>query len=181
MHETLNFLEILDGQIRRSHQTTPKPTVRQRFINRRTRFPYSKAVMFEDREQEYRKQDLYPKWLTKREDFLDFMYKNYEKKLMSIPKICEKDSRASDQKYFVGLYLQQHPLFADLPQVVIELILANLKTRYFRVGEIVHPGGAPQFMGIVFAGVVSYKNGKDTILCEKNSAIMSSAFTGQHY
>jgi len=52
--------------------------------------------MFEDREQEYRKQDLYPKWLTKREDFLDFMYKNYEKKLMSIPKICEKDSRASD-------------------------------------------------------------------------------------
>ena len=96
MHETLNFLEILDGGIKRSHQTTPKPTIRDRMSSKRSRFPYAKAVMFEEREQEYRKQDLYPKWLTKREDFLDFMYKNYEKKLMSIPNICEKETRASD-------------------------------------------------------------------------------------
>jgi signal-transduction protein with cAMP-binding, CBS, and nucleotidyltransferase domain len=58
------------------------------------------------------------------------------------------------------LYLQQHPLFANLSQVVFDLILANLKTRYVRIGEIVHPGGAPDFMGIVFAGVLTYKQGK---------------------
>lgn len=46
------------------------------------------------------------------------MYRNYENKIMSIPKICEKEVRASDEKYFVSLYLSQIPTFKDLPAVV---------------------------------------------------------------
>lgn len=34
---------------------------------------------------------------------------------MSIPLICEKEERASDEKYFVGLFLQQIAMFRDLP------------------------------------------------------------------
>jgi signal-transduction protein with cAMP-binding, CBS, and nucleotidyltransferase domain len=109
------------------------------------------------------------------------MYNNYEKKLMSIPKICEKDYRASDEKYFVGLYLQQNPLFSKLPQVVFELLLAKIKTKYVKVGETVHPGGPPSFMGILFAGVVTIKRERETVVCEKNSVIMGSAFDGHSH
>jgi hypothetical protein len=42
------------------------------------------------------KYDEFPKWLIEKEGFVDFMYRNYESKLMSIPKICEKETRASD-------------------------------------------------------------------------------------
>ena len=91
------------------------------------------------------------------------MYNNYEKKLMSIPKICEKQQRASDEKYFVGLYLQQNPLFSKLPAVVIDLLLTHISTRYLKAGEVVHQGGPPAFMGVVFAGLVASKKGKEMI------------------
>lgn len=64
------------------------------------RYPYAKALNIS--EEKYSE---FPKWLIEKEGFIDFMYKNYESKMMSIPKICEKDSRASDEKYFVSLYL----------------------------------------------------------------------------
>lgn len=60
---------------------------------------------------------------------------------MSIPKICEKENRASDEKYFLGLYLQQLELFKKLPSVVTEIILSSMKTKYYKSGEIVHGGG----------------------------------------
>ena len=66
------------------------------------------------------------------------MYRNYENKIMSIPKICEKEVRASDEKYFVSLFLSQIPTFKDLPAVVSEVILDNLRTRYYAVNDVVH-------------------------------------------
>ena len=47
-----------------------RPAIRERVISKRSRFPYSKAVLFDDREEEYKKPEVYPKWITKREDFL---------------------------------------------------------------------------------------------------------------
>lgn len=41
----------------------------------------------------------------------------------------------------------------------------NLKTRYVKVGEIIHPGGPPAFMAVIFAGVAGYRKGKDTVIC----------------
>ncbi len=57
---------------------------------------------------------------------------------MSIPKICEKTTRASDEKYFVSLYLSQIPTFKDLPQVVKEIVLDHLKVKYYASGDIIH-------------------------------------------
>lgn len=71
------------------------------------------------------------------------MYKNYENKLMSIPKICEKKERASDEKYFVSLYIEQIPFFQNLPPVVKDIILSQLKTMYFKPGESIHNEGSP--------------------------------------
>jgi hypothetical protein len=82
------------------------------------------------------------------------MYHNYESKLMSIPRICEKQHRASDELYFVNLYLQQIPFFKDLPPIVTEIILANITTHYYKAGELVHSGGVPAFLGVVFVGSV---------------------------
>lgn len=105
------------------------------------------------------------------------MYKNYENKLMSIPKICEKMARASDEKYFVSMYLQQIPIFSNLPGVVIEIILTHIKTKYFKVGDVLHyEHEDPQFLGIVYVGAVQYKSGKRTVVKEKNDVIMTSAF-----
>lgn len=50
---------------------------------RNHRYPYAKAIDF--RESKY---NGYPRWLTEKEGFSDFIYKSYEKKLMSIPSIC---------------------------------------------------------------------------------------------
>lgn len=69
------------------------------------------------------------------------MYKNYENKLMSIPKICEKKERASDEKYFVSLYIEQIPFFQNLPPVVKDIILSQLKTTYYKPGESIHNEG----------------------------------------
>jgi hypothetical protein len=55
------------------------------------RYPYAKAMDFTES-----KYNDFPKWLIEKEGFVDFMYRNYETKIMSIPKICEKEVRASD-------------------------------------------------------------------------------------
>lgn len=47
------------------------------------KFTFAKVLDFNEE-----KFDDYPKWLTEREDFVKFMYENYESKLLSIPKIC---------------------------------------------------------------------------------------------
>ena len=41
------------------------------------------------------KYDQFPKWLKEKEGFVDFMYRNYENRLLSIPNICEKELRGS--------------------------------------------------------------------------------------
>lgn len=80
MQETIKLLNVIDLQIKRSSvENTPKNSVK------RNKFPYAKVLDFgSDKYAEF------PKWLTEREEFLDFMYKKYEDKLLSIPKICEK-------------------------------------------------------------------------------------------
>jgi signal-transduction protein with cAMP-binding, CBS, and nucleotidyltransferase domain len=92
------------------------------------------------------------------------MYKNYENKLMSIPKICEKKDRASDEKYFVSLYLEQIPFFQNLPPVVKDTILSQLRTCYYKTGECIHQEGAPDFMAVIFVGAVTWKTDKKPIV-----------------
>ncbi len=82
---------------------------------------------------------------------------------MSIPSICDKRIKASDEKYFLGLYLQQLPLFNKLPSVVIDIVLSHLTSKYFKTGDVVHPGGEPEFLGIVFAGILISKAKQATI------------------
>lgn len=77
------------------------------------RYPYARAIDFTES-----KYSEFPKWLIEKDGFVDFMYRNYENKIMSIPKICEKEVRASDEKYFVSLFLSQIHTFKDLPTVV---------------------------------------------------------------
>lgn len=91
------------------------------------------------------------------------MYRNYEDKLMSIPHICEQDSRPSDQRYFLSLYLQQVPLLANLPPPVTDIVLTHLRTRYCLPGQTVHPGGPPAFLAVVFVGALQYRTPKRTV------------------
>lgn len=85
MQETITFLNVLDGKARRSLTNTPKShsAKDKLYMKRNSRFPYAKAIDFN--EAQYTP---FPKWLTEKEGFIDFMYRNYESKLMSIPKIC---------------------------------------------------------------------------------------------
>lgn len=136
MHETINFLSIIDSKIKRSRASTPKHTqsLKEKLYSRRSsKYPYAKAIDFH--ETQYGD---FPKWLTQKEGFVDFMYNNYGSKLMSIPKICEKKERASDEKYFVSLFLDQIPIFSGLPPVVSDIILSQLKTRYYKPGDVIH-------------------------------------------
>ena len=96
MQETLNFLTIIDGKIKKKQELNRKHlhsvTIKDRIqCKRNQRYPYAKAIDF--RESMYKE---YPRWLTQKVGFSDFMYQSYEKKLMSIPSICEKAERASD-------------------------------------------------------------------------------------
>lgn len=95
MHETLNLLTIIDDKIKRSHHVGGRKlhaiSTRDKVMNKKSnRYPYAKAIDF--RESKYND---FPRWLTQKEGFSDFMYKSYEKKLMSIPLICEKTTRES--------------------------------------------------------------------------------------
>lgn len=129
-------------------------TIKDRVLMKRNnRFPYAKAINF--RESMYKE---YPKWLTQKDGFTDFMYKSYEKKLMSIPKICEKSVRASQEKYFLTLYLQKIKMFKDLPNEVNQIILDNITTKYYKAGEKVYDEKDPnQFIGVIYVGSVEYK------------------------
>lgn len=128
-------MNIIDSKIKHDRNKTAKShSVKDKiYLKRNSRLPYAKAIDFN--ETQYAD---FPKWLTQKEGFIDFMYKNYEQKLMSIPKICEKSNRASDEKYFVSLYLDQIPFFQELPQVVNDIILSNITTRYYKAGDLIY-------------------------------------------
>ena len=87
MHETINFLNILDTKNKRRSQSAPKvSSLKDKIHGRRfTKFPYAKAIDFSEEQYEN-----FPQWLIEKDGFSQFMYRNYENKLMSIPKICEK-------------------------------------------------------------------------------------------
>jgi hypothetical protein len=59
------------------------------------------------------------------------MYKKYENKLLSIPKICEKEVKESDEKYFVSLYLEQIAIFKNLPHSIRDIFLNGIRTKYY--------------------------------------------------
>ena len=46
MQQSLNFLQILDGAVKRNNSLA-KSNVRDRIGSRRSRFPYTKAVLFD--------------------------------------------------------------------------------------------------------------------------------------
>lgn len=81
----------------------------------------------------------------------------------------------------MGLYLQQLELFSKLPQVVTEIVLNNMKTKYYKPGDTVHGGGPAPFMGVIFTGTLISKINKQTIIFEKNTIVMPGAFYKQSY
>lgn len=96
MHETLNLLTVIDDKIKKNHIAYGRKlhaiNNKNKYMGKKgNKYPFSKAIDF--RESKYKE---YPKWITEKEGFADFMYKNYENKLMSIPHICEKEQRESD-------------------------------------------------------------------------------------
>ena len=88
MQETIKLLDVIDSRIRHESST---PSKQHSSYIKRNKFAYARVLEFSEN-----KFKLYPTWLTQRNDFMDFMYEKYEKKLLSIPKICEKKKRASD-------------------------------------------------------------------------------------
>ena len=101
---------------------------------------------------------MFPNWLKTRNDFVQFMYTNYEKKILALPKICEKlpKERTSDELYFLSMYLLQIDIFQKLPTSIEEIILKNIQTRYYKKGDIIHRGfdDPVEFMAVVFLGEV---------------------------
>jgi len=56
-------------------------------------------------------------------------------------------------------------VFRGLPNVIKDIILNNLRTKYYSADEIVHyEEQTAQFIGIIFLGEVEYKNGKRKII-----------------
>lgn len=138
------------------------------------KFPFFRALHFNENKFEQ-----YPEWMTQREDFTSFMYKNYENKLLSIPKICEKQSkdRASDEKYFVSLYLQQLDIFQNIPQLIMDNVLAEIKTKTYHAGDVIHDENTEiKFMAVVFVGSVEFTKNKKVYKKERNEIVMSQAF-----
>ena len=57
------------------------------------------------------------------------------------------------------------PIFRGLPNVIKDIILNNLKTKYYSVDDIVHyDEEIAQFVGIIFLGEVEYRIGKRRII-----------------
>lgn len=71
-NNTKNNLSSIFNQFHSTKNQTNQP-----------KYPFFKALHFHEN-----KFDQYPEWLTERDDFESFMYKNYENKLLSISKIC---------------------------------------------------------------------------------------------
>ena len=97
---------------------------------------------------------------------------------MSIPGICRKKDKASDEKYFLSMYLSQIEVFKGLPTTVMELIVSRLGCRTYRAGEVVHGGEeeAPGFMGVVFVGAVVEREGRKNRSYGKQEVVLRSAF-----
>ena len=96
---------------------------------------------------------------------------------MSIPAICRKKERASDEKYFLGMYLGQIEVFRGLPPVVLEMVVTRLGCRTYRAGEVIHAGdGLPEFMGVVFVGGVVEKDGRKSKHYGKQEVVGRGAF-----
>lgn len=171
MQETISLLNAIDTRLRRhSLQSTPK-------YKKNPKFPYAKVLEFsEDKFGDY------PKFLTQRDDFLNFMYGKYEAKLLSIPKICEKQDKESDEKYFVSLYLEQIPIFSGLPQLVKDILLNSVRTKYFQPGSTIHSEDHPmEFMAVIFVGAVSFTDRGKRVTKIKNDVIMTQAFYGSEH
>eukprot|EP00919_Chromeraceae_sp_WS-2016_P035294 GHVR01083609.1.p1 GENE.GHVR01083609.1~~GHVR01083609.1.p1 ORF type:complete len:114 (-),score=4.39 GHVR01083609.1:1338-1679(-) len=93
MQETIKFLNVIDSKIKRKISLYSSNTKegKNAIILKKNKFPFGSVFQFNDS-----KFNEFPSWLTERDDFMNFMYKKYEKKLLLIPKICEKYIRASD-------------------------------------------------------------------------------------
>jgi signal-transduction protein with cAMP-binding, CBS, and nucleotidyltransferase domain len=79
----------------------------------------------------------------------------------------------------VWLYLEQIPFFQDLPPVVKDTILSQLRTTYYKAGDCIHSGGPPAFLAVVFLGSVQWRVERRTVVKEKNEVILPDAFQGR--
>ena len=114
------------------------------------------------------KYSIFPRWLTEKRGFTDFMYDNYEHKLLSIPSICQKEQRSSDEKYMVWLYLQNLPPFATLPSSLRDIVLSQLLAKSFKAGEVIHEGGVPPWVAVIFVGTMEVQTTKVVVTHRKN-------------
>lgn len=107
------------------------------------------------------------------------MYNNYEKKVLALPKICEKpgSQRTSDELYFLSLYLSEFSIFQKLPSSISEIILHQMGVRYYKKGDVVHDEKKEvEFMGIVFLGELEYSVEGKKIKKGKNDIILNCCF-----
>ena len=76
MEETLNFLTVIDHRMKKKNLTLNKQHLSLRenrvHFKKHNRYPYAHALGFN--EAQYTE---YPKWLTEKHGFTEFMYKNY--------------------------------------------------------------------------------------------------------
>lgn len=57
------------------------------------------------------------------------------------------------------MYLQQIPIFQGLPQPIQDILLNNVKTKYYPANAVVHQEGEiMQFMAVIFVGAVMYED-----------------------
>ena len=72
-------------------------------------------------------------------------------------------------------------MFQNLPQYVLDLILDNITTKYYKNNEIIHnEDDELKFMGVIFVGSVEYFQGKK-IVKNKNDVVFSQAFYGKSH
>lgn len=63
------------------------------------------------------------------------------------------------------MYLQEIGIFKNIPNEVMELILDNITTKYYKAGQIVHQENkAPSFMAVIYIGEVEYHDKKKTVV-----------------
>jgi signal-transduction protein with cAMP-binding, CBS, and nucleotidyltransferase domain len=73
-------------------------------------------------------------------------------------------------------------MFRGIPNEVLELILDQLKTKYYSAGEVIHrEEDIPNFMGLIFVGEVEYRVKKRAVVKEKKEVILRDAFQGKRH
>jgi signal-transduction protein with cAMP-binding, CBS, and nucleotidyltransferase domain len=72
--------------------------------------------------------------------------------------------------YFLSQYLSQFSIFHKLPSSIEEILLKELKARYYKKGDVIHDEGSSpcEFMGIIFLGEIGFEHEGKPVRKHKN-------------